>query len=73
MLRGLDVGCAGREVEVEEDLGDPLRAQLDELAALRALGVTEVFLDLNFSPGMTAADAERVLEAFAPTRLRPSA
>jgi probable F420-dependent oxidoreductase len=35
----------------------------DELAALRAQGVTEVFLDLNLSP---RDDAERVLEAFAP-------
>jgi alkanesulfonate monooxygenase SsuD/methylene tetrahydromethanopterin reductase-like flavin-dependent oxidoreductase (luciferase family) len=43
---------------------------LDELAAFRAQGVTEVFLDLNLSPGV---DADRVLEAFAPTRLRPSA
>jgi probable F420-dependent oxidoreductase len=43
---------------------------LDELAVFRARGVTEVFLDLNLSPGV---DADRVLEAFAPTRLRPSA
>ncbi len=35
----------------------------DELEALRAQGVTEVFLDLNLSP---RDDAERVLEAFAP-------
>jgi probable F420-dependent oxidoreductase len=42
--------------------------ELDDLAAL---GVTEVILDLNLSPG--AEDPERVLEAFAPTRLRPSA
>jgi hypothetical protein len=48
---------------------------LDDLAALRAKGVTEVFLDLNFSPRVVAPDvdpgaalayAERVLEAFAP-------
>ena len=37
----------------------------DELVALRAQGVTEVFLDLNLSPG-DVDDAERVLEAFAP-------
>jgi hypothetical protein len=43
---------------------------LEDLAGLRALGVTEVFFDLNLSPG---ADPDRVLEAFAPTRLRPSA
>lgn len=41
---------------------------LDELAAQ---GVTEVILDLNLSPG--AGDAERVLDAFAPTRPRPAA
>ena len=48
---------------------------LDDLAALRAQGVTEVFLDLNFSPrvvspavGAAAAldYAERVLVTFAP-------
>jgi len=48
---------------------------LDDLAALRAQGVTEVFLDLNFSPRVTSPDveattalayAESVLEAFAP-------
>ena len=48
---------------------------LDDLAALRAQGVTEVFLDLNFSPrvgspdvdaGAALAYAERVLDAFAP-------
>ena len=48
-------------------------AMLDELAALRAQGVTEVILDLNFSPQADAEYAERVLDAFAPTRLRPSA
>jgi hypothetical protein len=55
---------------------------LGDLAALRAQGVTEVFLDLNFSPRVTFPDveagaaleyAERVLDAFAPTRPRPSA
>ena len=54
---------------------------LDDLAALRAQGVTEVFLDLNFSPrvgspdvdaGAALAYADDVLEAFA-TRPRPSA
>ncbi len=48
---------------------------LDDLAALRAQGVTEVFLDLNFSPRVGSPDvdadtavahAERVLDAFAP-------
>ena len=33
----------------------------------------EIFLDLNFSPGVDVKYAERVLDAFAPTRLRPSA
>jgi probable F420-dependent oxidoreductase len=42
-----------------------------DLEELAAQGVTEVILDLNLSPG--AGDADRVLEAFAPTRLRPSA
>ena len=46
---------------------------LEDLAALRAQGVTEVFLDLNLSPGVDVEYADRVLEAFAPTRLRPSA
>ena len=48
---------------------------LDDLATLRAQGVTEVFFDLNFSPrvgspdvdaGEALAYAERVLDAFAP-------
>jgi probable F420-dependent oxidoreductase len=46
---------------------------LDDLAALGAQGVTEVFLDLNLSPRVDAEYAERELDAFAPTRLRPSA
>jgi probable F420-dependent oxidoreductase len=50
---------------------------LDDLAGLRAQGVTEVFFDLNFSPRVTAPgveagaaldEAERVLDAFAPAR-----
>jgi probable F420-dependent oxidoreductase len=45
-------------------------AGMRELEELAALGVTEVILDLNLSPG--AGDPERVLEAFA-TRLPPSA
>lgn len=48
---------------------------LDDLAALRAQGVTEVLIDLNFSPRVVSPDvdnaaalayAERVLDAFAP-------
>jgi probable F420-dependent oxidoreductase len=48
---------------------------LDDLVGLRAKGVTEVFLDLNFTAGLTSPDvdargvldeAERVLDAFAP-------
>ncbi len=51
---------------------------LDDLAALRAQGVTEVFLDLNFSrrvgsPDVDASEAvayaEQVLDAFAPASL----
>lgn len=52
---------------------------LEDLAALRAQGVTEVFLDLNFSPrvgspdvdaGEAGAYADAVLEAFAPASRR---
>jgi hypothetical protein len=48
---------------------------LDDLAALGAQGVTEVFLDLNLSPRVNSPDvdagaaldyAQRVLDAFAP-------
>ncbi len=55
---------------------------LDDIRALGAQGVTEVLLDLNFSPRVGFPDvdptealdyAERVLEAFAPTQPRPSA
>ena len=50
---------------------------LNDLVALRAQGVTEVFIDLNFSPVVgspdvdpdaASAEAERVLDAFAPAR-----
>lgn len=41
-----------------------------DLAQLRSHGVSEVILDLNFTPEL---DAERVLDEYAPTRLRPSA
>ena len=43
---------------------------LDDLAALRARGVTEVFFDLNFSPEHDdrEADLDRVVEALAPAR-----
>ena len=49
---------------------------LDDLEALAAQGVTEVFLDLNLSPrvvsatvdtGQALAYAERVLDTFAPS------
>jgi len=53
---------------------------LGDLVALGAQGATEVFLDLNLSPRTHSADAEaalayaeRVLDAFAPTRPPPSA
>src|SRR3954451_18744658 len=51
---------------------------LDDLAALGAQGVTEVFLDLNFSPRVSFPDvdaraaleyAERVLDAFGPVNV----
>lgn len=50
---------------------------LDDLSGLRAQGVTEVFIDLNFSPDVGSPDvnadqalayAEHVLAAFAPAR-----
>jgi len=69
---------------VDEDPGDgrrPLRGTpeqvLDDLAALRAQGATEVFFDLNLSPrvgypgadaGEALAYADRVLDTFAPAR-----
>ena len=66
---------------VDDERGDqrrPLQGTrqqvLDDLVALRAQGVTEVFFDLNFSPHLAGPDvdaggfeyAERVLDAFAP-------
>ena len=51
---------------------------LDDIAALRGHGVTEVFVDLNFSPAVGSpevaaaaaiSEAERVLGALAPVRL----
>jgi hypothetical protein len=51
---------------------------LDDLAALGAKGVTEVFLDLNLSPrvnspnvdaGSALAYAQRVLDAFGPVNV----
>jgi alkanesulfonate monooxygenase SsuD/methylene tetrahydromethanopterin reductase-like flavin-dependent oxidoreductase (luciferase family) len=69
---------------VDDDPGEsrrPLRGTreqvLDDLVHLHAQGVTEVFLDLNFSPRVSSPDveaaaaleeAERVLAAFAPVR-----
>ena len=50
---------------------------VEDLASLRAQGVTEVFFDLNFSPRVGSPDAdagealdlaERVLETFSPSR-----
>lgn len=70
---------------VDEDPGpdrDPLHGTreqvLDDLTGLRAQGVTEVFVDLNFSPRVGSPDvdagaatsyAEGVLDAFAPVHL----
>ncbi len=69
---------AGRDPDaVQIVVRRPLRGTreqvLDEVAALRAQGVTEVFLDLNLSPHVDVDYAERVLEIFAPTPPRPSA
>ncbi|MDA0170118.1 TIGR03619 family F420-dependent LLM class oxidoreductase [Solirubrobacter taibaiensis] len=44
------------------------RTHLDDVEVLRTLGVTEVILDLNFTPGVDLEIAERELR-----RLRPSA
>lgn len=76
-------GIVGLE---EEDAGvgrRPLHGSreqvVDDLRLLRAQGVTEVFLDLNFSPRVgsphvdaaaATAHAREVLEAFAPASLR---
>jgi probable F420-dependent oxidoreductase len=58
---------AGRDPDALQIVVRLTREQTrDELVALRAQGVTEVFLDLNLSPRVDADDAERVLEAFAP-------
>jgi probable F420-dependent oxidoreductase len=69
------VRAAAREAGRDPDaLQIVVRRTLDgmrDLEELAAQGVTEVILDLNLSPG--AGDADRVLEAFAPTRLRPPA
>ena len=57
---------AGRDPDALQIVVRLTREQTrDELVALRAQGVTEVFLDLNLSPRVDG-DAERVLEAFAP-------
>jgi probable F420-dependent oxidoreductase len=61
------------QIVVRRPLQGTREQVLDELAALRAQGVTEVLLDLNFPPRFDLEYAERVLEALAPTRLRPSA
>ena len=64
---------AALQIVVRRPLQGTREATLDELAALRAQGVTEVILDLNFSPAADLEHAERVLDAFTPTRPRPSA
>jgi probable F420-dependent oxidoreductase len=61
---------AGRDPEAVHIVVRRTLESPPDLTALRAHGVTEVILDLNFSPLL---DAERVLEEYAPTRLRPSA
>ena len=72
--QALQIVVRGVVALTDDDPGEPRRPLhgtreqvLADLAALRAQGVTEVFLDPNFS------DGERLLEAFAPTRLGPSA
>ena len=69
------VNAAAREAGRDPDtLQIVVRRTLDgmhDLEELAAQGVTEVILDLNLSAG--AGDADRVLDAFAPTPPRPSA
>ena len=80
VVRGLVELVDGEPAGRRRPLQGTREQVLDDLAALRAQGVTEVFLDLNLAPGFSDLDAdvafehaERVLDAFAPTRLRPSA
>ena len=62
------------QIVVRRPLEGTREQVLHQLARLRAQGVTEVILDLNLSRRIPdAAYAERVLDAFAPTRRRPSA
>jgi alkanesulfonate monooxygenase SsuD/methylene tetrahydromethanopterin reductase-like flavin-dependent oxidoreductase (luciferase family) len=57
---------AGRDPDALQIVVRRTLEGMRDLAALSGHGVTEVILDLNLSPG--AGDAERVLEAFAPSR-----
>ena len=61
---------AGRDPDALRIVVRRTPEQALDLAALAAHGVTEVILDLNFTPHV---DAERALDDYAPTRLRPSA
>ena len=62
------------QIVVRRTLEGTRDQMLETLAQLRAHGVTEVILDLNLSPRTPDAEyAEGVLDAFAPTRPRPSA
>ena len=62
---GRDPGAV--QIVVRRRLDGPRDEVLDDLEDLRALGVTEAFLDLNLSGGdVTPEQAERVLEAFRP-------
>jgi probable F420-dependent oxidoreductase len=62
---------AGRDPDALQIVVRRTLEGMRDLEELAAQGVTEVILDLNLSAG--AVDAERVLEAFAPTRPRPPA
>jgi alkanesulfonate monooxygenase SsuD/methylene tetrahydromethanopterin reductase-like flavin-dependent oxidoreductase (luciferase family) len=68
--------AVGREPQIvmRRTLNGTRDEVLEELAQLRAQGVTEVILDLNLSAQTPDVEyAEGVLDAFAPTPLRPSA
>jgi probable F420-dependent oxidoreductase len=75
VVRGL-VDLVDEERDERRPLHGTREQVLDDLRDLAAKGVTEVFLDLNFSPRVGSPDvdaaeatayAERVLEAFSPT------
>jgi alkanesulfonate monooxygenase SsuD/methylene tetrahydromethanopterin reductase-like flavin-dependent oxidoreductase (luciferase family) len=55
---------AGRDPEALRIVVRRTLEQAVDLEALRAQGVTEVILDLNFTPDVSVEKAERLLDAF---------